>query len=56
MLDESWYNGPPYAVAEEVFDEYDFEGCVKTYAQAKKEWGSDFVKAEKQKRKAKTQT
>jgi len=26
--DESWYNGPPYAVVERVFDEYDFEGCV----------------------------
>ncbi|MFP4070524.1 MAG: hypothetical protein ACLFTB_00600 [Desulfovibrionales bacterium] len=25
--DESWYNGPPYAVAETVFDEYDLEGC-----------------------------
>ena len=25
--DESWYNGPPYAVAEAVFDEYDQEGC-----------------------------
>jgi hypothetical protein len=25
--DPSWYNGPPYAVAETVFDEYDFEGC-----------------------------
>jgi hypothetical protein len=25
--DESWYNGPPYAVAESVFDEYDLEGC-----------------------------
>ena len=23
----SWYNGPPYAVTEAVFDEYDFEGC-----------------------------
>ena len=22
-----WYNGPPYAVAEHVFDEDDFEGC-----------------------------
>lgn len=22
-----WYNGPPYAVAEDVFDENDFEGC-----------------------------
>ena len=25
--DRSWYNGPPYAVSEVVFDEYDFEGC-----------------------------
>lgn len=25
--DESWYNGPPYAVAEMVFDEYDMAGC-----------------------------
>lgn len=25
--DPSWYNGPPYAVAESVFDEYDLEGC-----------------------------
>jgi hypothetical protein len=25
--DPSWYNGPPYAAAETVFDEYDFEGC-----------------------------
>ncbi len=25
--DASWYNGPPYAVAEIVFDEYDLEGC-----------------------------
>jgi len=23
----SMYNGPPYAVVETVFDEYDFEGC-----------------------------
>jgi hypothetical protein len=22
-----WFNGPPYAVAEHVFDEYDQEGC-----------------------------
>ena len=27
--DSSWYNGPPYAVAEFVFDEYDIEGCSK---------------------------
>ena len=26
--DPSWYNGPPYAVAECVFDEYDQEGCT----------------------------
>jgi len=26
--DPSWYNGPPYAVAESVFDEYDIEGCA----------------------------
>ena len=25
--DPSWYAGPPYAVVETVFDEYDFEGC-----------------------------
>lgn len=25
--DDSWYNGPPYAVAEIAFDEYEFEGC-----------------------------
>lgn len=25
--DPSWFNGPPYAVQEMVFDEYDFDGC-----------------------------
>ena len=25
--DPSWLIGPPYKVAEEVFDEYDIEGC-----------------------------
>ena len=25
--DASWYNGPPYAVAETVLDENDLEGC-----------------------------
>ncbi len=25
--DPSWFNGPPYAVCETVFDEYDQEGC-----------------------------
>lgn len=24
---QRWFNGPPYAVLESVFDEYDFEGC-----------------------------
>lgn len=24
---EGWFNGPPYAVAEHAFDEYDQEGC-----------------------------
>jgi hypothetical protein len=24
--DPTWYNGPPYAVLEQVFDEYDIEG------------------------------
>ncbi len=27
---DGWFNGPPYALAEHVFDEYDFEGCVLT--------------------------
>lgn len=27
--DPSWRNGPPYAVAETVFDEYDYEVCCK---------------------------
>ena len=25
--DASWYDGPPYKVAEICFDEYDFEAC-----------------------------
>jgi hypothetical protein len=25
--DASWYKGPPYAVAEQVFDENEMEGC-----------------------------
>jgi len=28
--DPSWFNGPPYAVVESVFDEYDFGGCSTT--------------------------
>lgn len=26
--DPSWLNGPPYALGETVFDEYDIEGCA----------------------------
>lgn len=26
--DPSWYNGPPYAVAEHVIDEYDLPACA----------------------------
>lgn len=26
--DPSWYSGPPYALAEFTFDEYDLEGCT----------------------------
>ena len=25
--DPSWYNGPPYAVVESIFDEYGIEDC-----------------------------
>lgn len=25
--DKSWFNGPPYAVAERVFDEHDLPSC-----------------------------
>jgi hypothetical protein len=28
--DPSWLSGPPYQVAEAVFDEYDIEGCSLT--------------------------
>lgn len=27
-MENGWFNGPPYAVAEEVFDENDMMGCV----------------------------
>lgn len=26
--EQGWFNGPPYAVAESVFDENDFAGCT----------------------------
>ena len=28
--DPTWYNGPPYAVAEQVFDEHSLEACFLT--------------------------
>jgi hypothetical protein len=28
--DPSWYNGPPYAVAEMIFDEYELPDCIAT--------------------------
>jgi hypothetical protein len=28
--EQGWFNGPPYAVAELVFDEYDLETCEIT--------------------------
>src|SRR5207249_149477 len=28
--DPSWFNGPPYAVVEEVLDEYDIAACHRT--------------------------
>jgi hypothetical protein len=30
--DESWYAGPPYAIAEHVFDENDLAGCSTSSA------------------------
>ncbi len=27
---KSWHRGPPYAVEEDVIDEYDMEGCAPT--------------------------
>jgi hypothetical protein len=28
--DPTWFEGPPYAVAESVFDEHDMEGCASS--------------------------
>lgn len=27
--DRTWFDGPPYAVVERVFDEYDQKGCTQ---------------------------
>jgi hypothetical protein len=37
------YPGPPYTVAEFVFDEYDMDGCIATYAEASEEFGEEFA-------------
>ena len=28
IIDPSWFKGPPYALEEHVFDEYDQKGCT----------------------------
>ena len=38
--DPSWYDGPPYAVAEHVFDEPDFGGCFRS-AEAARDGDAD---------------
>ena len=32
--DATWFSGPPYAVAEMVFDEHDWEGCWPSHDDA----------------------
>lgn len=34
-----WWNGPPYAIMEQVFDENDFDGCVATKKEYKEQFG-----------------
>ncbi len=41
--DESWFEGPPYAVVEHVFNEYDFAGCVHTLYEANRLFGPKFA-------------
>lgn len=36
---QSWYPGPPYAVVEEVFDEYDLPGCRRVRPALKRKGG-----------------
>ena len=48
MPDDRWYAGPPYAVAEVVFDEDDMGGCVATYEEAVARWDDEFVAAERE--------
>jgi hypothetical protein len=39
--DKSWYNGPPYAVAESVFDEYNLETVALTFEEWQGMFGDD---------------
>ena len=39
--DASWLNGPPYAVAELVFDEYDLPVCFRTEAELRSDADED---------------
>ena len=39
--DPGMYNGPPYAVVEPVFDEYDFEGCSRAPARTSRRFRPD---------------
>lgn len=34
VYDETWFRGPPYALAEEVFDEFDFPVCTEVTDEA----------------------
>ena len=39
--DPSWFNGPPYAIAETVFDEYDFPACRPVAEEDVMDWTPD---------------
>lgn len=32
--DQTWFDGPPYAVKEVVFDEYDQKGCTQGHQES----------------------
>jgi hypothetical protein len=39
--DPRWFHGPPYAVVEEVFDEYDIETCYATVEELEEAYPKD---------------
>jgi len=43
--DPSWLNGPPYAVAEVVFDENELVGCYRSEAELQGDGEDDFSRA-----------